>query len=270
MTIVDTLKGRWKPDWSSRPDLRKLSGHFNKTLSFIEALPTQKRDLAKPGNLSAKGLSESVRRVAAEKIVPDLRRAAWEAEKTNNAIRNERTKLAVQTPDKTDIAGALLRQEIRTFLRGMDHGTRLAAVIGDAAFLEAAMEGPAALSGLTDELRTDLQDRLIDQAHGPAIAALNEAHEAIELVEAAIEAAANVVRAECEFSSDTAFDGWMKTSSAAVEREIAAETKREEPKPAAVALTETPELRSLEDEFDKIFARGFPELYPDHPVNRAA
>ncbi len=260
MNITKTLRSRWKPEWSSRPDLRKLSGYFNKTLTFIEALPAQKRDLAKPGDLSPKGLNEAVRRVAAEKVVPDLRRAAWEAEKTRNGVRNERLKLAVPTPDKTDIASALLRQELRTYLRSMEHGARIAAVIADRAFLEAAMEGPAALSGLTDDMRVNLQDRLIDQAHGPAVAAMDETREAIKLVEAAIEVAANVVRTEGDFASDAQFNNWMKTASAAVEREIAAE--KEPPVTAIERVIVKPDddairahfAAKLDAEFDRILA----------------
>ncbi len=221
MQVVENLKSRWKSEWTARSDLVRVGGAFQKTVHFIESLPHERVSLAKTGELSTKGMDEAVRRMAAEKIVPDLRRAAWEVEKLGNQLKNERVKLGVPAPDKSDIAGALLRQEIRSFLRGMEHSERVASITADPAFLESAMEGPAALSGLTEELRADLANRMIERANGPAIEAIEGAREAAEVASSAIEIAIDMLRKECGFDRGHQFDAWMAVSSAGVEREIA-------------------------------------------------
>ncbi|TPN57589.1 hypothetical protein FJ976_02830 [Mesorhizobium sp. B1-1-9] len=239
MNRTETLKSRWRPEWSDRPDLKRLHGAFNKALHFIESLPAHRAELAKPGNLSPKGMNDSLRALAAEKVVPDLRRAMWESERTANGLKNDLSRLAVpRQHDKTDVAGAMLRGEIRTMLRGMGHGERVGLVMSDPAFLTAAFEGPAALSGLTEELRTDLERRMIEQAHGPAIEAINGAKAAVELTRAAIEMAVSTVKTEGDFGNDQLFNSWMATASAEVEREIAAEKATTDKLPnTAEALT---------------------------------
>lgn len=276
MNVVEQLKSRWQPEWTGRPDLARLHQAFIQTIHFIESVPNHRADLAKPGDLSAKGLNDAVRKSAAANVVPALRKVAWEAEKTANGIKNDRRKLAVPTPDKSDIVGALLRQELRTFLRGMEHGERVGVVMSDAAFLEAAMEGPAALSGLTDKLRAELENRMIESAHGAAVEAMDSAREAISLTESAVEFAVNTLRDECGFEHNKgAFNEWMAQASVEVEREIAAEKSRyDKPKTAPAALTspanKSEVAQSVEDTLNEIFAKGFPDIYPDHPANKAA
>ncbi|TGP27359.1 hypothetical protein EN875_034020 [Mesorhizobium sp. M2D.F.Ca.ET.232.01.1.1] len=228
-TRIETLQSRWRPEWNQRSDLSRLSGAFHKALSFIESVPATRSRLAGPGTLSAKGLNEAVRSVAAEKVVPDLRRAMWEAEKVANGLKNDMSRLAVpRQHDKTDVAGAMLRAEMRSMLREMlkgtseDVGDRLRLIMGMPEFLEAAFEGPARLSGLTEEFRAELEQRMIAEKHGAAIEAIDGAKEAIELTQAAIEMAIGAVKTAGDFG-DAHFNQWMATASSEVEREIAAE-----------------------------------------------
>ncbi|MFB9979452.1 hypothetical protein ACFSQQ_14690 [Mesorhizobium kowhaii] len=255
MNRIETLKSRWRPEWSERSDLAKLNGSFQKSLHFIESLPTHRAKISGPGTLSPKGINETVRAAAAKDIVPDLRRASWEAEKATNSIKNQKLALAVPKPDKTDIAGAILRQEIRTMLRGLDHGDRVRLVMTDPEFLAASFEGPAALSGMTPEFRADLQRRMIEEKHGPAIEAMKETEEAIAVATAAIEMAVGTVRTECGFGDgpDFQFDRWMATASAAVEQEIAAEKAKME-KPATTEIVTRSSGKDLASDIDKMFA----------------
>ncbi|RVD54540.1 MULTISPECIES: hypothetical protein [unclassified Mesorhizobium] len=224
MQRTEALKSRWLPEWSRRSDLVRLSASFFKALDVIDLMPKTRSDMGQPGNLSEKGLNESVRAFAAEKVIPDLRRAMWTAEKTANGIKNDLSKLAIpRQHDKTDVAGAMLRAEIRTMLRGMDQGERLGLIMEDPAFLAAAFEGPAALSGLTEDLRNETERRLIEQNHAPAMEAMNSAREAVDLTQAAIEMAVGAVKAAGAFGNDHHFSSWMQTASAEVEREISAE-----------------------------------------------
>ncbi|WP_434723110.1 hypothetical protein [Mesorhizobium sp. RIZ17] len=273
MNRIDMLKSRWRPEWSQRSDLSKLSGAFHKALHFIETMPKTRSELAGPGNLSPKGLNDAIRAVAAEKIVPDLRRAMWDAEKTANGLKNDLLRLAVpRQHDKSDLAGAMMRAEMRGMLREMlkgsseEVGERLRIIMQEPDFLVAAFEGPAQLSGMTEEFRSDLERRMIEQAHGPAVEAINSAKEAVDLVQAAIEMAVNTVRHEGDFGNDNFFASWMATASAEVEREIAAEkVKAEAPKTNAEALTAGEDIST---KISAIFAARLKpfELSADHQV----
>ncbi|WP_095201647.1 hypothetical protein [Mesorhizobium carmichaelinearum] len=223
MNRIDQLKARWKPEWNDRADLAKLSGAFSKALSFIEAVPKSRTTLAGPGNLSPKGLNEAVRAIAAEKVVPELRRAQFEAEKAANGIKNDKARMAVPKPDKADIAGAILRQDIRAFLRGSDK--RLDLIQNNQDLAIAAFEGPPELSGLTHEQRGHLQRDIIEKTHGAALQAIESAQEATELLQAAIEMAVGSVKTAGGFpeGQDHLFNSWMNAASASVEREIAVE-----------------------------------------------
>ncbi|GLQ78083.1 hypothetical protein GCM10007881_15990 [Mesorhizobium huakuii] len=223
MNRIENLKSRWRPEWNDRPDLAKLSGAFNKALNFIEAVPKTRTELAGPGTLSTKGLNDAVRSVSAEKVIPDLRRSMFEVEKTAGGIKNDLARMAVPQPDKADFASALLRQEIRGFLRGNDK--RLELILNSPELQIAAFEGPPELSGLTQEQRSHLERNIIEKTHGPAIEAIESAKEAVELTQAAIEMAIGSVRTACGFpeGQDILFNSWMATASTAVEREIAAE-----------------------------------------------
>ncbi|MER8923429.1 hypothetical protein [Mesorhizobium sp. M0802] len=249
MNRIETLESRWRPEWSDRSDLSRLKAAFNKALYFVDTVPKSRSQLAGPGTLSDKGLREAVRAHAAEKVVPDLRRAMWETERTANGLKNELSRLAVpRQHDKTDVAGAMLRGEIRSMLRGMENGERIGLIMSDPTYLTAAFEGPAALSGLSEDLRTELERRMIEQAHGPATEAINSAKEAVELTQAAVEMAVSAVKTEGAFDSDHVFGAWLATASAEVEREIAAEKSRYETPPTAAEALSVPSYRFQDGE----------------------
>ena len=236
MNLVENLRSRWRPEWTGRHDLGKLHGALSFALAQIEDVPAHRASLEKGGRLTKNGVSDDVRKFAAEKVIPGLRRGSWEAERALSAAKHRRLQLAIKPADKTDVAGALLRQETRAYLRGLDQGERVRLVMTDPVYLTAAMEGPAALSGMTDDLRTELQDRLIENAHGPAVEALREAEEAIELVQASIDSAVNVIRAACDFDRGHEFDAFMKTASAHIEAEIAGEQALKPSPPQSLSL----------------------------------
>jgi hypothetical protein len=107
--------------------------------------------MAAEGKLSPKGLEEAVRDHFASTVIPDLRRATWQAERSINAIATRRAILLAVQFDKADAVGADHRRELRAFLREMSEGERIAAITSNRAFLEAACELPAMLSGLTEQ-----------------------------------------------------------------------------------------------------------------------
>ena len=80
--------------------------------------------------------------------------------------------MAPLTVDKSDLAGALVRQELRTAMRGMAPGDRMALLLGDHAddaYVDAALETAPPQSGL-DKLTYDLvREQRLETRFSPQI-----------------------------------------------------------------------------------------------------
>lgn len=83
-------------------------------------------------------------------------------------IKQTRSKMTPQALDSTDIVGAMRRQEIRAYLRGLPDAKRAAMFLEgptwsvDPEIALAVTEAPAALSGVSD----DAKNRLLERSHG--------------------------------------------------------------------------------------------------------
>jgi hypothetical protein len=228
---------------------------------LAEEVPGKRTELAKEGKLSEKGLDEAVRAHYAAKLIPDLRRAAWESEKTVADIATQRARLCHVEFDRTDIAATLLRGEMRTHLRSMSQGERVAAITQNSHFRAAAFEGPATLSGLSEDTRSELKRRIGLEEHPHEAAQLEEAEEAVAVANAAIGMVAGALRTSGGFEgNDQAFESWMTISSAGVEREIAAEKAKSDT--ATVASPFDEQLKAdIRSDIDRIFAEAFPSIF---------
>ena len=190
LTIADTLRARWKPTYATR--VTDGSHAFETALSFIGAGAAKRAELAKPGTLSPKGIADGVRDFASKGVVPELKkfRALVATDRAN--LQQRRNKLGKPTIDPTDAAAAVLRQEYRSYLRSLPMGDRTRLVLSgdDPVLVAAALEVPT-LSGLPTDIHAKAVEAYIARTAGPELAALEEADEALSLVEAAIKVAEN-------------------------------------------------------------------------------
>ena len=249
---------RWHTEWDARHELARLGREFRKVLRFVEEVPAKRDELVKEGNLSEKGLTEAVRAHYAAKLIPDLRRAAWEVERTVTDIATQRARLCQIEFDRADIAAELLRQELRAHLRSMSQGERVAAHSQNHHFRAAAFEGPATLSGFSEEMRNEIKRRNALEEHPHEAAQLEEAEEAVAVANAAIRMVAGALQASSGFEgNDEAFKIWMTASSADVEREIAAEKSKPDTPPMPKVRSEEELKADIGREIDRIFAKGF-------------
>jgi hypothetical protein len=108
---------------------------------------------------SNKDLSEQGR---TKEVTAHLRSALRDVRDAGAPVLEMKSRLdaiqaSIKSPpvDKTDVAGALARQEIRAALRGMSLADRASLLVGDAAdprFVDAVLEQPGMLSGTPKEL----------------------------------------------------------------------------------------------------------------------
>lgn len=201
------LRSRFQPAWKSDPDLAGLYTMFENAMSFMQAPSAKKAELEKPGRLSASGVSEELRKELSKGIVPELRRTYRILDDRQRAIKQERALLA---KPKMEASEALMRQEIRAYLRGLEQGERMQALLTnpEPIMLAAALEGPAALSGLNAQTRGHVEMTYLEANHAATLARLNDREEAYAVVRAAADIAVMEIRSNVGLA-DHAFDVWF-------------------------------------------------------------
>ena len=151
--------------------------------------------------LTPDGVRDSLLKFALNDVVPVLHQGRAIIRKARTEVAERRAKLKVEGPDKTDIAAAFRRMEIRTRLREMksEELTNYFATYGDNLPIEIAQavtELPPLYSGVPQSRHDLLIERALNVQFGAAIAEINEIEQAIEAAESAVEAARDEVRIE--------------------------------------------------------------------------
>jgi hypothetical protein len=116
-------------------------------------------------------------------------------------VAERRSKLKIEGPDKTDVAAAFRRMEIRTRLNNMkpDELTNYFARYGDnlpTEIAQAVTELPPEYSGVPQSRHDLLVERALNAQYGDAIAEIKEIEQAIEAAESSVETARDEVRLE--------------------------------------------------------------------------
>lgn len=196
MNIIETLRSRFRPEWKNLPDNAGLARMFENAVSFIDAPKLKHAALTKTGALSLRGVAEELRRDLGKHVVPEIRRVQREVNAQRDTLKTERKHMVKPKIDTTDLAAAVMRQEIRTYLRGLDTGERMKVLLNkpDANLLAAALEAPSALSGLTDEMRAHVEHAFVEANHKPRLAVLEEKQDVLDLVGAAADIATMEIR----------------------------------------------------------------------------
>lgn len=213
MNATETLRSRFRPDWRERTDMVGLHGMLETALSFFAAPAAKRAKLAEPGTLSERGLAESLRKDLGTNVVPELRRIRKTVDERRAAIGEERKALARPRIDTADVAAAMLRQEMRAYLRELSSGDRMAALIdnADPTMLTAALEAPPLLSGLTATTRDHVVQAYLETTHGGLLRAMEERREALDVVGAAAELAINAMRPYVGLDPHQ-FEPWFATA----------------------------------------------------------
>lgn len=259
--ITKTLHTRWKPEWSKEVTLISVARAFNTSLAAVEALMGKTAEMRATGKFSEQGLRDEIRNAAMADTVPALKRASEAVERVRQDLAGQKARLAIPAPDVTNAAQAIVRSEMRQWLRTLPQSQAVQMLLSDTVddrMLQAAFEAPPIMSGLTDEMRDTVQKRVVERKFGPELARVGALEEAVDVAQSAVGVALYQLRQEAEFgaSDDRAFDAWMGEATSAAEA-------AEEAKPLDAVLGE------MRDDVDEIFARAFPNIYPNHPVNNS-
>ncbi|TCN30138.1 hypothetical protein [Sinorhizobium americanum] len=231
MDRYEQLLARYPEKWSKDPSKGALTNALHTARGLSVRMVKQGEELRKPGTLTPKGLNEQLRSFASKQVIPDLRRAAFSTDQVRASLDARRAALSVPLPDKSDFSAAVLRMDIRGWLKQLRSAELMAVLADDGVsdlVLQAAFEVPPGMIGVTPKMIADIRRKVERDRHGDALDEILEGQEAVKIVDIMIQLAVGDVRRETGFDveSNKAFDEWMASVSAPIDREMVSEAER--------------------------------------------
>ena len=160
--------------FNSKPNttLASLETAYMSGLDAVDRIEAHTRSNAASGKFTPEGVKDDALKFALGDLVPSLHRARMTIKKAKAEVADRKSKLKVEGPDKSDVAGAFRRMEIRTFLREMKgddqknyfarHGENLPTEVA-----LAILEMPPEFSGVPKSRHDLLTERALTAQHGP-------------------------------------------------------------------------------------------------------
>jgi hypothetical protein len=173
-----------------------LGAGYAALVALADAVVEKSAAIQGDPNLSATGRKAALKAWFRQEAVPQLKRAGDAKAQVADRLAALKASMSTSEIDKGDLAGALLRQEIRAWLRGMEPAQRagLLAVAPADQIAAAILEAPAELSGVTPNQKAALQEDALARANPEQVLAIRIAEEAGEAVESAEQAAMATLR----------------------------------------------------------------------------
>jgi hypothetical protein len=133
-------------------------------IALIEAISLKANEVKKSRDLTDSGKRKALRDWVKSTVVPKLKAIESTRQSANNYGANKRAGLTVQPGDRTDVVAALLRQELRAYLRASPIAERAALLAMpevDPNIAIAVMEAPIELSGVSADQRQRMEQRAV-------------------------------------------------------------------------------------------------------------
>lgn len=196
MSLSNALKGRWNSEKFDKHGVALAARkHFYNALDARDTIEAKRALIGGDTDLSDAGRKKALATVAtaeADRVAKAQRALVIARDK----LREQRIALTPTVRDKANLADAALRQEVRAKLRDMKPG-EIAALVNDAntetIVLEALFEGPGFLTGTDQATRDQYLAIAIERTAGPAVEALADQSEAVDLLAAACTGAAETL-----------------------------------------------------------------------------
>lgn len=207
--------GLWNIEAKPGSTVERLQGAYLAGLDAVDQFDAKRESLAKDTRYTDQGRKEQLLDFAAKDLAKHLRRGRDIVERAKQDLAQRRANLKPPTADKTDVAGAILRQEIRQQLKSMgasdlsmllaQQGANLDPNVA-LAIIETPMELTATLTGVTASQREVILDRHLRSTYGEAVDDIDEIERAIEKASQAVEAGRDLISFEAAGGDRKKFD----------------------------------------------------------------
>jgi len=166
-------------------------------LDLAASVRERRAALDKDANLTERGRAQAIGDALTKQFAPKFRKAQQPIAAALAEVEKRKLALTLPTPDRTDLAGVLERQEIRAYLRGLPIAERSALVFSskDQGIVDAVLTAPAELSGIPQDRFEALQNITRERLHGPAMKEIAAAEAVALEAMAVIKVAQNDMRA---------------------------------------------------------------------------
>lgn len=213
MHIWNTLQQRLDERPRSTATIQRRTA-LDKLRAFGSSLTAHRAKLEAPGTLNSKGVREGIREFATKNIASSYYRERRRIEQDKQKLAERQKALTIPSIDKTDVAAAMLRQEIRNYLRAIEPAklTALLATSGDPVLMSAIIEAPSYLTNVSDEQRGFLERSYIAANHPDELAAIEGDAAALEILTMAVEASGREICESIGFSGSIEFEKWLRAS----------------------------------------------------------
>lgn len=163
---------------------------------------TKVKDLSQDAGLTSIGRASKLRE-ALPGFAAEMRMASAPIQRLRRRLGEQRAAIRVKEPDPTNLAAAIERMEIRTFLRGLEPMDRktLLETTGDRRILEAAVSAAPELSGLRGiqrETAERVERRLLELTFPAELKAIDELEAVVAEGEAVIQVGRQSLRGDAE------------------------------------------------------------------------
>lgn len=206
MSIRRELESRWP----SKFNTHAMKQHFSNALDLVDRIEGKRIEVKADKRLSEVGHVEQVQAFAATQASALVKARAAVA-RARSSLEKDRAKLIPTVKDKADISAALLRQEVRSFLRSKSPSEAIQVALNpdaDPVIIAAIFEAPSVLSNVTEQSRDHILKGYLENNAAPQIAALREQNEAIGVLEAAVRIAEGAVATAAGVQPAT-LDRWL-------------------------------------------------------------
>lgn len=175
-----------------REGFAQLAGAYSHLNSMADALAQKREALARDERLTPVGRREALADFVKSIGVEAMRKASGALDHAASLRKSIKAQMVPKGYDKTDIAGAMVRSEIRTWLRGLSPESKSALFAMDDLSPEVATaiyEAPAELSGLSPATKDAIHEKVIAASYPEQAHQARDLEHASQVIRGAVRAA---------------------------------------------------------------------------------
>jgi len=193
--------------FKTTPTTETLTGPLQTIKNAATALDELKVRVANDPRLTEEGRTERLRDTAKKTVIPKVKLAADNGAFVAGRIRDLRNKLKPEI--KLD---PQLGAELRAFMRDQPKGQAQHLLLTDMRFWAAAVEAPAALSGLDEKLLASLESQVLEVHFPEQAAEILQSEESLQAFDAALRVVMADLQRSVKFDSTTAFEDFLASA----------------------------------------------------------